>query len=85
MLIDLLRQFADKYRDQQIYYSMISSIMYAMSYCTQSTGHFAQYRDGNTIEAMNNIIIYRIKNLLELFLKKLQQLVLTLGTAYLIG
>jgi adenine-specific DNA-methyltransferase len=49
--------------------------MYAMSYSTQSTGHFAQYRDGNSLDAMKNIIIYRLKSIYELFIKKLKELV----------
>ena len=79
--IDALKKAADKYKDQQIYFAIISSIMYAMSYSTQSTGHFAQYRDGNTIEAMTNIIVYRSKNIFELFSKKLKELVTTLDNS----
>lgn len=73
--IDALRKCAENYKDQQIYFAIISSLMFAMSYCTQSTGHFAQYRDGNTIEAMNNIILYREKSIYSLFSKKLEELV----------
>jgi adenine-specific DNA-methyltransferase len=48
--------------------------MYAMSYTTQSTGHFAQYRDGDTMDAMNNIITYRVKDFYNHFNKKFQEL-----------
>lgn len=73
--IDALRKSAEKYRDKKIYFAILSSIMFAMSYSTQSTGHFAQYRDGNSIDAMHNIIIYRLKSIYDLFTKKLEELV----------
>ncbi|SEO14806.1 DNA adenine methylase [Mucilaginibacter sp. OK283] len=72
--IDSLRKSAEEFKTSPVYYPILSSLMYAMSYTTQSTGHFAQYRDGNSIEAINNIITYRQKNLLELFSKKLKEL-----------
>lgn len=76
--IDALRKSVETFKDSQVYYAVLSSIMYAMSYTTQSTGHFAQYRDGNTIEAMNNIVEYRQKDFYELFVKKFKELVETL-------
>lgn len=76
--LDALRKCAENYKGQKIYYAIISSIMHCMSYTTQSTGHFAQYRDGNSIDAINNIIIYRLKNIFEIFLKKLGELIITL-------
>ena len=76
--IDSLRKTAETFANSQVYFSFLSSIMYAMSYTTQSTGHFAQYRDGDTIDAMNNIIIYRQKDFYELFTKKFRELLLTL-------
>lgn len=76
--IDSLRKTAETFENSHVYFAFISSIMYAMSYTTQSTGHFAQYRDGDTIDAMNNILIYRQKGFYELFTKKLKELLLTL-------
>lgn len=76
--IDALRKTAETFANTQVYYAFLSSIMYSMSYTTQSTGHFAQYRDGDTLDAMNNILIYRRKNLYELFTKKFKELLLTL-------
>lgn len=72
--IDALRKAAETFKESQIYFSFLSSIMYAMSYTSQSTGHFAQYRDGDTIDAMNNILYYRRKNLYDLFIKKFKEL-----------
>jgi adenine-specific DNA-methyltransferase len=63
------------------YYSILASIVYGMSYTTQSTKHFAQYRDGDTQEAMENIVIYRVKGLYDLFKKKLKELVKTLDNS----
>lgn len=76
--IDALRKAAEKFKDEKIYFAIISSIMFAMSYSTQSTGHFAQYRDGNSLDAMHNIIIYRIKDIYVLFVRKLKELVMSL-------
>ena len=76
--IDSLRKTAETFRNSQVYYSFLSSIMYAMSYTTQSTGHFAQYRDGDTLDAMNNILLYRQKKFYDLFIKKFKELLLTL-------
>jgi adenine-specific DNA-methyltransferase len=79
--IDSLRKAADVWSNTPIYYAIMASIMYGMSYTTQSTGHFAQYRDGNSKEAMQNIIYYREKNIYELFKKKLQELLSTLDNS----
>ena len=79
--IDALRKAAKEFENTEIYYSILSSIMYAMSYTTQSTGHFAQYRDGNTDEAVENIILYRQKNIYSYFSKKLKELCSTLGNS----
>lgn len=75
---DALRKSAEAFKGEKVYYAMISSIMFAMSYSTQSTGHFAQYRDGNTLDAMHNILTYRIKSVYDLFSKKLNELVSSL-------
>jgi adenine-specific DNA-methyltransferase len=77
--IDAVRKAAETFKNSQVYYAFLSSIMYAMSYTTQSTGHFAQYRDGDTQDAMNNILYYRQKNLYELFIKKFTELLRSLG------
>ncbi|MCW3091414.1 MAG: fokIM [Ferruginibacter sp.] len=72
--IDALRKTADNFINTPIYFAMLSSIMFAMSYTTQSTGHFAQYRDGNSEESVKNIIYYRQKNFFEFFTRKFKQL-----------
>ncbi|HEX7905845.1 MAG TPA: DNA adenine methylase [Chitinophagaceae bacterium] len=79
--IDSLRKTAESYKNSNVYYAIISSLMYAMSYTTQSTGHFAQYRDGRNLEAMRDILIYRQKSILELFKKKFIDLVACLNNS----
>ena len=70
--IDALRKVADDYKDEPIYYAILSSIIYAMSYASQSTGHFAQFRK-ITQDNYKNILFYRKKSVFELFSKKLTE------------
>lgn len=49
-----------------------------MSYASQSTGHFAQYRDV-TKSNMNDILIYRHKSIWNLFSKKFEELITKLN------
>ena len=76
--IDAIRKAAEQFKNEELYYSLISCVMYGMSYTSQSTGHFAQYRDGNSTDAVENIIHYRKKNFFEHFQKKLKELFSTL-------
>ena len=52
----------------------LTALMHAMAYCSQGTGHFAQYRDAKTQSSMKDIQIYRRKSVLELFERKLKSL-----------
>lgn len=72
--IDSLRAVAEKYKDTVGYYAILSALIFAMSYASQSTGHFAQYRDV-TKSNVNDILLYRTKDLYSLFEKKLEELV----------
>lgn len=47
--------------------------MYAMSYTSQSTGHFAQYRTASPSN-MNDILIYRRKSIWTLFCRKFEEI-----------
>lgn len=67
--IDALRKVAEDYRGNDVYYAILSSIIYAMSYSSQSTGHFAQFRK-ITEDNYKNILAYRKRNIAELFFKK---------------
>lgn len=81
--IDSLREIADDYKTTPYFYPIISSIMFAMSYNSQSTGHYAQYREPNTIESMNDIKIYREKEILPYFKRKFEEFQQVLGRNHL--
>jgi adenine-specific DNA-methyltransferase len=53
---------------------VLTALMHAMAYCSQGTGHFAQYRDAKTVSSMRDISIYRRKQMDELFVKKVASL-----------
>lgn len=77
--IDSIRAVAEYYAGTPSYYAILSALIFAMSYSSQSTGHFAQYRDV-TESNMNDILIYRNKNIWNLFSKKFEELITTLNT-----
>lgn len=77
--IDALRVAAEEYSKTPVYYPILSSLMFAMAYNAQSTGHYAQYRDANNTDSMNDIIIYRKKEILPYFKSKLTELIESLG------
>lgn len=67
--IDSIRAVAEEYKGQREYYIILSSLIYAMSYTSQSTGHFAQFRDV-TESNMTDIMLYRIRDIWTYFEKK---------------
>lgn len=77
--IDSIRSVADDYRETSYYYAILSCLMFAMSYNSQSTGHYAQYRDANTESSMNDIMIYRQKEVLPFFIRKFEEFQNVLG------
>ncbi|MDI1296426.1 MAG: DNA adenine methylase [bacterium] len=68
--IDALRQVAEGYSSDPSYDAILSSLMFAMAYASQGTGHYAQYRVANTESSMRDISIYRRRSIPELFEKK---------------
>ncbi|GAJ99583.1 site-specific DNA-methyltransferase [Geomicrobium sp. JCM 19055] len=68
--IDAIREIADDYKNYNIYYPILSSLMFAMSYNSQSTGHYAQFRDASNESSMKDIMIYRNKDILSYFFKE---------------
>jgi len=72
--IDAIRRVADEYIESPIYNIIISSLMYGMSYCSQSTGHYAQYRDAKSESSKKDILIYRLRSLIPYFETKFKQL-----------
>jgi adenine-specific DNA-methyltransferase len=77
--IDAIRTVAMEYSQTPVYHAILSSLMFAMAYNAQSTGHYAQYRDAYDIDSMNDIILYRNKQILPYFKKKLFELMNSLG------
>ena len=77
--IDAIKQAIDKrLRNSEWnhpeYALAMSTLMYAMAYTSQGTGHYAQYRDAKTQSSMDDINIYRQKRLPDLFIKKFSQM-----------
>jgi adenine-specific DNA-methyltransferase len=78
--IDAIKQAIDKRvkngEFKQAEYALaMSALLHAMAYSSQGTGHYAQYRDAKTESSMLDINIYRQKRLQELFVKKLDQMI----------
>ena len=77
--IDALRELADGMlaadeitpRDHGF---LIACAIYAMSYCSQGTGHYAQYRDAKTDSAMKDIGALRSRSVPVYFMRKFDQL-----------
>ena len=72
--IDALRQVAEIYKNSPIYPIFLSSLMFAMAYSSQGTGHYAQYRDAKTNSSFKDICIYRKKEVFKFFNKKFNEL-----------
>lgn len=76
--IDSIRAVAERYKNQNsnqgIYYAIMSSLMFAMSYTSQSTGHYAQYRDARSESSMFDILSYRDRELWPYFERKFLEL-----------
>jgi adenine-specific DNA-methyltransferase len=73
--IDALSSIArdNEYKDTFLYNVILSSLMFAMAYCSQSTGHYAQYRDTTTSNTAD-MLIYRKKSIEKLFKQKFIEL-----------
>ena len=71
--IDAIRSVAELYSESRLFYLIMSSLVFAMSYCAQSTGHFAQFRS-LTSSNYKSVLLYRQKSIASLFQKKLYEL-----------
>jgi len=68
--IDVISSLAKhKYKGTFLYNVIMSSLMFAMSYTSQSTGHYAQFRE-LTEENLEDILSYRNKSIIDLFMQK---------------
>lgn len=76
--IDAFRSVAEEYRETPFYNAILASLMFAMSYNSQSTGHYAQYRDATNDSSMADIHIYRRKEIEPYFSRKMEELMTTI-------
>lgn len=72
--IDSIRAVAEKYKGKPLYYVILSSLIFGMSYVSQSTGHYAQYRD-LTVSNFNDILSYRRRDIMPYFKRKFKELI----------
>jgi adenine-specific DNA-methyltransferase len=75
--IDSIRAVAEEYKGLPEFYLILSSLIYSMSYTSQGTGHFAQFRDVNESN-VDDIMIYRRREIWSLFERKFTELSNTL-------
>ncbi len=68
--IDAIREVAEDFRSNPIYPAIMSSLMFAMAYASQGTGHYAQYRDAKTPSSHKDILIYRKRSISQYFQRK---------------
>lgn len=78
--IDAIREVAEEYKGDPSYSLILSSLMFAMAYTSQGTGHYAQYRDAKTESSMRDIAIYRKRSVAEYFERKFEDVRLSLPT-----
>jgi len=77
--IDSIRQVLDKLRDSNVIHEAdfnfgLTCLMHAMAYTSQGTGHYAQYRDANTVSSMMDINKYRRQSVANYFTRKFNSL-----------
>lgn len=74
--IDSLRYAIDIVIKDEILKSIfLSALMYAYSYCSSGTGHFAMFRDLTSLTAVEDVFTYRKKRVLDYFIRKLDDLI----------
>lgn len=78
--IDAIRCVAERRANTKLYPAILSALIYAMSYSTQSTGHFAQYRT-LSLKNYKSVLMYRLKSVHDLFRKKLNELLCCISTS----
>lgn len=76
--IDALREVAEKHGAADCHELILSSLMHAMAYASQGTGHYAQYRDAKTESSMSDILIYRRRSIEDYFQRKYDSVVKSL-------
>lgn len=79
--IDAIREVAEEYRADPAYDVILASLMFAMAYCSQGTGHYAQYRDASSESSLKDILIYRRRDLPSYFIRKYGEVLSALPTS----
>lgn len=74
--IDALRETAETFKGEPCYPALLSSLMFAMAYTSQGTGHYAQYRDAKTEGSLADILIYRRRSVAKYFERKYNEVLL---------
>lgn len=73
--IDSYRAVIDEYKENDSYYNLLlTCLIYAMAYNSQSTGHYAQYRVPDNDSSKEDILIYRRKSITDFFVRKYEDL-----------
>lgn len=73
--IDSLRYAIDMVFDSSVEKNLIlTALIYAHSYCSSGTGHFAMFRDLKDVNSINDTFLYRPRNVFEYFEKKLKEI-----------
>ncbi len=72
--IDAFREVSERYKTKPYFSVILSSLMFAMAYSSQGTGHYAQYRDAKTNSSLADILIYRKRSLVNYFERKYNEL-----------
>lgn len=78
--IDAIREVAEQYKNKPYYPVILSSLMFAMAYSSQGTGHYAQFRDAKTESSFSDILIYRKRSIVAYFERKYNEIVEWLPT-----
>lgn len=69
--IDSLRFAIDKFFVDSIEKNIaLSALVYAHSYCSSGTGHFAMFRDLKDVKSINDVFLYRDRDVWSFFEKK---------------
>lgn len=73
--IDSYRCIIDEYKGDKVYFNLLlTCLIYAMAYNSQSTGHYAQYRIPENDSSKEDILIYRRKSITDFFVRKYNEL-----------
>jgi len=76
MQIDSVRYAIDKVFEDEIEKDMfLSALLYAHSYCSSGTGHFAMFRDLVSVSSVRDVFLYRGRNVWDYFQSKIEEII----------